>query len=45
MPLDVEEPRGPLWVLGDIFIRKYFVIFDRDKNRIGLAKRRKNVRN
>jgi len=45
MPLDVEEPRGPLWVLGDIFIRKYFVIFDRNKKRIGLAKRRKNVRN
>ena len=43
MPLDVDEPRGPLWVLGDIFIRKFFVIFDRDKKRIGLATRRKNV--
>ena len=43
MPLDVQEPRGPLWVLGDLFIRKYFVIFDRDNNRIGIAERRKNV--
>jgi cathepsin D len=43
MPLDVMEPRGPLWVLGDIFLRKYFVIFDRDLKRIGIAVRRKNV--
>lgn len=42
MPLDVQEPRGPLWVLGDLFIRKYFVIFDRDNKRIGIAERRKN---
>lgn len=43
MPLDVQEPRGPLWVLGDLFIRKYFVIFDRDNNRIGIAERKRNV--
>jgi len=45
MPLNVEEPRGPLWVLGDLFLRKYFVIFDRDTKRIGIAPRNKFISN
>lgn len=41
MPLDVDPPRGPIWVLGDIFLRKFFVVFDRDEKRIGIALRNK----
>lgn len=40
MPMDVDPPRGPIWVLGDVFIRKYFVVFNRDDNKIGIALRK-----
>lgn len=38
MTLDVPEPKGPLFVFGDIVLRKLYTVFDRDANKIGIAK-------
>ncbi|KAF2862274.1 Asp-domain-containing protein [Piedraia hortae CBS 480.64] len=38
MGFDIPEPAGPLVILGDAFLRKWYSVYDLGNNAVGLAK-------
>jgi len=35
--LDINLPGGSLWIVGDVFLRKYFTVYDLGRNAVGFA--------
>ncbi|KAJ7141532.1 aspartic peptidase A1 [Mycena filopes] len=35
--LDLDLPGGAFWILGDVFLRKYYTIYDLGRNAVGFA--------
>jgi len=37
MGMDINLPGGSLWIIGDVFLRKYFTVYDLGRNAVGFA--------
>lgn len=37
MTIDVPEPRGPIFIFGEYFLKKFYTVFDRDQKVVGIS--------
>lgn len=38
VPLEIAEPHGPAWILGETFLSKFISAYDRDNDAVGFAR-------
>lgn len=37
-PVDIPAPLGPIWIVGDTFLRKYLTVYDLGRDAVGFAR-------